>query len=214
MSDKAPLLLNLAAFHPGTHALGPGLRAAIWVQGCPFNCPGCIAPDWIPIKPAELIDPFEMAREILQLENLDGITISGGEPMLQAEALSHMLAAVFAKKPLNVIVFSGFKLENLRHNPPNQAVSDFLDFIDVLIDGQYVDKLNEGIGLRGSSNQKIHHLTNRLLDFDFEKTPRKVELHLQDSQSFLIGIPSKQLYQAYNQALTNANLMEKPDERT
>ncbi len=198
-------LLNLAAFHPGTHALGPGLRACIWVQGCPFHCPGCIAPDWIPFNEAIRIDPIELANQILKIEGLDGLTISGGEPMMQAGGLSRCLAAVFAQKPLTVIVFTGFKLENLLKSPPNEGVPAFLDFIDVLIDGQYVENLNDGHGLRGSTNQHFHHLTNRLQDYDFANNPRDVEIHLQGNDSFLIGIPTQEFYIAYNHALHKGN---------
>lgn len=207
-------LLNLAAFHPGTHALGPGLRAAIWVQGCPFTCPGCIAPDWIPFNPANIINPLDLANEILGIEGLDGITISGGEPMMQAEPLSRMLSTITATKPISVIVFTGFTIEKLRQSPPNKYVNGFLDFIDVLIDGQYKKDLNDGLGLRGSTNQRFHHLTDRLRNYDFSSTPRSVELHLQGSDSFLIGIPSKEFYSAYNQALRQASKMEDEHERT
>ena len=214
MALSEPVLLNLAAFHPGTHALGPGLRAVVWVQGCPFTCPGCIAPEWIPFIPAIQVDPIDLAEEILNIKDLGGITISGGEPMMQAEPLSRMLAAVFARKPLNVIVFTGFKLGKLRQNPPNEGVTGFLDFVDVLIDGQYTEKLNDGHGLRGSTNQRFNHLTDRLKDYDFEGNPRNVELYLQGNQSFLIGIPTHEFFSSYNLALQKVNKLEEPDERT
>lgn len=44
-------MINVAEICLGTRALGPGLRSALWVQGCPFRCPGCVAPDWIPDRP-------------------------------------------------------------------------------------------------------------------------------------------------------------------
>ena len=193
--------LNLAAFHPGTDALGPGKRFAMWVQGCPFSCKGCIAPDWIPIKAANQFDPHYFADLIMKIPGLDGITISGGEPMLQAQALAEMLERVHAQSDLNVIVFSGFRYETLLESPPNPFVPVFLKHIDVLIDGLYVEKLNNGKGLRGSTNQRFHFLTPRLKDFDFASLPRKVEVYLYEGEAFLVGVPNSQFLQAFQKAV-------------
>jgi anaerobic ribonucleoside-triphosphate reductase activating protein len=197
--------LNIAAFHPGTRVLGPGLRAVVWVQGCPFNCKGCIAPDWIPFKKSKLIDPIRIAEIILNLPDLEGITISGGEPMMQADNLTLMLSAVFASKPLTVMVFTGFTLEKLKSDPPNPGVPDFLNFIDVLVDGIYIEKLNDGRGLRGSSNQRFHYLTPRMKGNHFSSQPRNIELYFDQNESFLVGIPTYDFSQAYNKAFQTIN---------
>ena len=83
-------LLNVAEICPATRTLGPGQRFVIWVQGCCFNCRGCISPDWIPQKQANLVDPVRLANYILSIPSTEGLTISGGEPMLQAAALSEL----------------------------------------------------------------------------------------------------------------------------
>ena len=194
-------LLNLAAYQPVTKALGPGRRFAVWVQGCPFHCKGCIAPDWIPIQTANLFDPRCFAETTLQDPELEGITISGGEPMLQAQALTLFLESIHTRHDLNVIVFSGFTYEHLLESPPNPYVPDFLKHIDVLIDGLYIEKLNNGKGLRGSTNQRFHHLTGRLKDFDFENMPRKVEVNLYDGEAFLVGVPNSQFLNAFQKAV-------------
>ena len=64
----------------GTRALGPGLRYAIWTQGCPFNCPGCVTPEGRPIVAAKIIDTTTLANDIIGNKNISGVTISGGEP--------------------------------------------------------------------------------------------------------------------------------------
>jgi len=81
-SKDAPSL-NIASIAPRTQALGPGTRAAIWVQGCPLNCAGCLAPNWIPFIPATQLTSEEVL-ERLDLDSITGITFSGGEPMEQA----------------------------------------------------------------------------------------------------------------------------------
>ena len=85
---------NLAAFQSQTRALGPGVRAAIWVQGCQLRCRGCIAPDWIPQTEAQLVPVAHLAERILQIPALQGLTISGGEPMLQALTEGTGLSAI------------------------------------------------------------------------------------------------------------------------
>ena len=117
--------LNLAQVCPETRALGPGKRFAIWVQGCPFNCLGCIAPDWIPIKLSNLISVEQMAGRILAVNGLEGVTLSGGEPMLQAEALSELIQLVRASNhSLSAIAFSGFTLEQLRKKSAGDRAID------------------------------------------------------------------------------------------
>ncbi|MBE0697352.1 MAG: radical SAM protein, partial [Anaerolineaceae bacterium] len=84
------IVLNIAAICKGTRSLGPGLRAVVWVQGCPFQCPGCIAPDWIPIHPSHLYSPEQLVDDLLGDPHIQGLTFSGGEPMLQAVGLAFL----------------------------------------------------------------------------------------------------------------------------
>lgn len=194
--------LNIAQICPATHALGPGKRFVIWVQGCPFNCPACIAPDWIPIKAAGIVSVQDLARRIIASEGLEGITISGGEPALQASGLARLLHDVKAQKPdLSAISFSGFTLEQLKKKAATDAgVAEFLNHLDVLIDGLYVKDLNDGLGLRGSSNQCIHFLTDRYtaLKNSFESGLRQVEVHLLKNELLMVGVPTRKASEAFH----------------
>jgi anaerobic ribonucleoside-triphosphate reductase activating protein len=190
--------LNLAEIYIGTEALGPGKRAAIWVQGCPFACRGCIAPEWTIDKPAQIIPISELVGKISQAKELQGLTISGGEPMLQAKALTLLIKELSKIKEYDVICFTGYKLDQLRKNPPNGFIWEFLEFIDVLVDGPYIEPLNNNLGLRGSSNQKIHYLSNRLKNYDFENQARKVEIVLKNKEALMVGIPSQSLLKVFN----------------
>ncbi len=101
----------MAAFLPATEALGPGRRFALWVQGCCFNCPGCVAPAWIPQINNQLVSVTSLAEQITQIPGLSGMTLSGGEPMLQAESLSALIDAVHLVKPnFTVICYTGYNL--------------------------------------------------------------------------------------------------------
>jgi anaerobic ribonucleoside-triphosphate reductase activating protein len=197
-------LLNIAALCSSTYALGPGRRAVVWVQGCAFHCPGCIAPDWIPIRPARLVRPEDLIDELLADPDVTGLTFSGGEPMLQAAGLAQVARLARSKRDLNIICFTGFIRAQLEAVPPGPGVADLLDQVDVLIDGPYIARLNDNLGLRGSRNQKIHYLTDRLAGVDLEGQARKAEVVLTDGQAMMVGVPPHHLGEAFNQAVNLA----------
>ena len=187
-----PWLNILDVCSTGTRELGPGNRYAIWVQGCPFNCKNCITPEGIPVRVNKIIPIARLAENIIDSPHIEGITISGGEPFLQAAGLSQLLAVVHAKRPeLTIILFSGFRLAELDW----MEAKELLSMVDVLIDGRYLEKLNDNKGLRGSSNQKIHFLTERLTafkDYFLERT-RNVEVHVYPDRQVTIGVPSRDI---------------------
>ena len=201
-------VLNVAAVCHATRALGPGLRSVVWVQGCPFRCPGCVAPDWVPIKPARLVDPTELAVELLADPAVTGVTFSGGEPMLQASALARLARSLREMRDISIICFTGFQVEQLHKNPPGPGIPELMELLDVLIDGPYIERLNNNRGLRGSQNQRVLQLTNRLRDFDFETGQRTAEVQLKDGQVMMVGVPPARLRDAFNQAVDNANRLD------
>lgn len=183
--------INVAATYKGTRALGPGSRSVIWVQGCPFHCPGCIAPDWIPIRTSRLATPEELLNELLDDPEISGLTLSGGEPFLQATALAHLALLARKRREINIICFTGYDLSTLQKMPPEPGAKLLLDQIDVLIDGLYIQDQNDNRGMRGSANQKIHYLTGRLRDFDFESQSRQAEIYVKDGAIWLVGVPPR-----------------------
>ncbi len=209
--------LNVAATRVGTHALGPGRRSVVWVQGCPFHCAGCLAPEWIPDRAARHVDPAELAEELLADPGVTGLTLSGGEPMAQAAGLAALVRAARVQRDLSVICFTGYRLDRLRSRPPAPGVTELLGLLDVLIDGQYVAGLDDGKGLRGSSNQGVHHLTPRLAGcgYDFTGRPRTAEITVDGTTALLVGVPPPGLLAAFDSAVEEARsrlpLPETPD---
>ena len=153
-----------------TKVLGPFSRFGLWVQGCPFRCKNCMTPDSIDLDGGIEIEIEKLAKYILSFDN-EGITISGGEPFLQSEALYEMLKIIKSKRDLGVIIYTGYLFEEIRDNP-------LIEFVDILIDGPYVDELNDGIALRGSSNQKVIFLSDRYKEFEklYYRKKREVEI--------------------------------------
>jgi anaerobic ribonucleoside-triphosphate reductase activating protein len=187
--DKSKL--NLAAVCCKTRVLGPGERAAIWIQGCPFRCPECISPTWLPFIQAELHDPQILAQGLLSDPEIEGITISGGEPITQSTALVDFLEHCRKIRDIDVIMFTGYYYENLLAFPFISPAQQLLKLIDVLIDGPYVAAKNDNRGLRGSSNQRVIHLSQKLIDYDFINIQRQTEIQISNGVVFMKGVPPK-----------------------
>ncbi|MFI5957823.1 4Fe-4S single cluster domain-containing protein [Cryptosporangium sp. NPDC051539] len=202
--------LNIAATWRRTRSLGPGVRSVAWVQGCPFSCPGCVSPEWIPFTAANAYSPEQLAETLLAHSagdsSFEGLTFSGGEPMEQAEGLAATMRAARSMVPhskkLSLICYTGYRLERLRRDPPNPGVADLLALTDVLIDGRYVAARNDDRGLRGSSNQRVHHLTDRYRDRsdEFERGRRRVEVRIRPDGVQMVGVPGTGVASALNVA--------------
>lgn len=203
-SKEVTKLLNIANIVDKTTALGPGIRAAIWVQGCPLNCPGCISPSWIPFEPAIQLTPQQVVDRLL-LDEISGLTFSGGEPMEQADRLTEVVRLARRKRDLDVICFTGYHFEALVEKSENTGIPKFLRYIDVLIDGPYISKKNTSVGLRGSENQRFIHLTDRLKYYSFATQNRKVELKLDRESITLVGIPTPKINIAFKNVLEIIN---------
>ena len=197
MGNREAGLVNVAAWCVATTALGPGRRSVVWVQGCPFRCRGCIAPDWIPNRPAELVDVDALTARLLADPAVDGLTFSGGEPMAQAGPLAAVARRARQIREVSLVCFTGYRIAQLRSDPPAPGVADLLTEIDVLIDGPYVEARNDDVGLRGSANQTVHHLTERLTDcgYDFTGRARNVEVRIggddENLDVLLVGVPTR-----------------------
>ena len=174
--------------------LGPGNRAVIWVHGCPRNCPGCIAESFRKGEGREC-SPEEMAEWILS-QNAEGLTLSGGEPFLQAGPLAETLRLVRKKRDLGVIVYTGYTLEELQAaSEEDPGVRDLLGFTDLLIDGPYVREKDVNQPYVGSSNQRLLLLTGRYageMDYYTSAEGRKVEIRLSEERTLLVGVPGRE----------------------
>lgn len=155
--------LNIASRIPCTTVEGPGLRYALWVQGCDIDCPGCCNQDLLPfvrrqtILTSQIVDEIKQARDQYGIE---GVTFLGGEPSYQARGLAEV-ATSCQKLGLSVMVFTGFRLEQLRRrNLP--GVEALLEHSDIVVDGPFVaEQPDQRRNWVGSSNQRFHYMTSR-----------------------------------------------------
>ena len=187
--ENAKILNLWCVCHNGTKALGPGLRYAIWTQGCLKKCPGCISPESQSMKPNLVMNVDDLVKDIIAHSKMQGITISGGEPFLQAAPLAYLLQEVKKKRPnMTSIVFSGYQKEELTW----RDAKDLIAQTDVLIDGPYRQEQYAPRGLRGSINQRIHFLTDALKGFqeELENGSRKQDIYISHEEIITIGIPN------------------------
>jgi len=142
-------------------ALGPGRRVAVWVAGCPLRCKGCITPHLLPSDAGKSITVTRLAQHLLQLPmSVDGVTLTGGEPFVQAEALVTLLDLLKAERPQwNVLTFSGFTLRQWQRG--DSAQRQLLQQIDILVDGPYLAGRPGRHPLKASANQQLHLMTPR-----------------------------------------------------
>lgn len=162
-------MLNVHSIMERSRANGPGVRTVIWLQGCSLHCPGCFNPQTHSRAPRLRMRVEALLETIRAGETgIEGVTISGGEPLEQQDGLCRLLVRIRAVTSLSVILFSGLEMKEIVALPQGP---DILRRIDVLIAGRYVETLRLSRGLRGSSNQRIHFLTDRYRLRELENTP-------------------------------------------
>ena len=140
--------MNVARILYPVQVLGPGKRVGIWVAGCSRGCKGCSNPELWEQKPEYEVSVDRLASII---------TISGGEPLNQPEELTK-LVQILSTISSDILVYTGYQIEELR-NRQDRATDSVLAHIAVLIDGEYIEEFNDGSFLRGSSNQRVHLLS-------------------------------------------------------
>ena len=135
---------------------GPGLRAVLWTQGCAHHCKGCQNPQTWDFNGGGLI-PLEAVYEAIdELECQTGLTFSGGDPMFQPEACNK-IAEYARKKGLNIWCYTGFTFEEIiKMSEEKPIYREFLDKIDVLVDGRFkIEERDLNLLFRGSRNQRL-----------------------------------------------------------
>lgn len=131
---------------------GVGLRSVIYFQGCPHHCPGCHNPESHDPTAGSLAETDEILDLLCNNHLIDGITLSGGEPLLQP--LAALVLARGAKlRGKTVWVYTGFTLSAIVADPAKRAL---LAYTDVLVDGAFVlAERDLGLPFRGSRNQRL-----------------------------------------------------------
>ena len=151
---KKTMEIRLAGLEPESIVDGPGYRFTVFVQGCPHNCPGCHNPQTHDFSGGHLADTDDVIAHLGKNPLVRGLTLSGGEPMMQPEPL-YLIAKAAKEKGMNVWCYTGFTLEELlRENRADRI--RLLSAVDVLVDGPFRShERSLDLLYRGSKNQRL-----------------------------------------------------------
>lgn len=184
-------LITVGITVPRTEAEGPGWRFALWVQGCPFRCAGCCNPELLSFTP-RVVAPTMRASELVArvlAEDVEGVSLLGGEPFAQAEGLAAVARGV-KSAGRSVMIFSGYTLDEIRAME-SPAAAELLAHADLLVDGRY-EAARRTTSRRwvGSDNQVMHFLSDRYspLDARFHEG-NHVEIRMRNGEITLNGWP-------------------------
>ena len=146
--------LQVAGFLEHSTVNGEGFRSVLFLSGCPHHCPLCHNPEMQNANYGEQVDYDAILKRIEKvLPLIDGLTLSGGEPFMQAKALIPFLEYIRSKWHLSIWCYTGYTYEAICQNALHK---ELLQFIDVLIDGPFIASLKDvNLKYRGSSNQRI-----------------------------------------------------------
>ncbi|MFC4047661.1 4Fe-4S cluster-binding domain-containing protein [Dactylosporangium siamense] len=150
-----------------SRANGPGARFVVWTQGCSLQCAGCFNPGTHAATAPAAHTVRDIVAQALAEPDLDGVTVTGGEPLEQPEALGMFLSYV-AAAGRGSVVLSGFTRREITANARRRAA--VVD-ADMIITGRYNATLRLASGLRGSANQRYWSRTGRYDAAMFDAVP-------------------------------------------
>ena len=145
---------------------GPGMRVSIFMQGCSFNCKNCFNKETHDFNGGKEFtdDTIQRVLELCDNENVEGLSILGGEPMHPSniEGTTKLAKAFKEKFPTkNVWAWSGFSYDK------DLKDKEVVKYLDVLVDGQYKDELsNPTLKWKGSENQRVIDVQESLKESD------------------------------------------------
>ena len=191
--------VRLHNFIEKADTLGPGMRCCVWFQGCCRNCKGCMTPESQSVDGGFSIEVDELVENILSTDSIEGITVSGGEPFCQSKALFELLKAIKAKSDLGVIIYTGYYLDELKDMNLTEVDEIITSLADLIVDGPYIEALNDNKSMRGSANQNFHFITSRYQEQadTFGVLGRKVAIQVRENKVDLVGIPGKSVLEKW-----------------
>lgn len=153
-------MINCAGFLERSGVNGPGLRAVVWVQGCPLRCQGCFNRDLWSFAKKSLVHEWDLAERILAVPGIAGVTFSGGEPFCQAAPLA-ALGKMIRESGKSVVTFSGYPAEKLL-STRRRDWRALLQETDLLVAGPFVREDRTQSSLCASANQEMISLSGRI----------------------------------------------------
>lgn len=145
-------VIRLSRLHFPVTTLGPGDRIGIWLQGCSIRCPGCVSMDTWDVQRGGTTVESVLDAMGDWFSHANGVTISGGEPFDQPDALLVLLQGLRDRHSGDILVYSGYPLESL-------PLQRFSGLIDAVISDPFDVDAPQLLAIRGSDNQRLTALT-------------------------------------------------------
>ncbi len=179
------VFINL--IHFPVYTLGVGKRIGLWFQGCSIRCKGCMSKYTWNFDEKYKTNVEDVLKEIFSF-NVKKITISGGEPFDQSEALEYILKKLKENNFDDILVYTGYEYDELAKKYKN-----ILDYIDVLIAGRFIEGLESNYIWKGSENQKMYIFNKKLEkiynDYKKKKKDKRLQIVEKNNDIYILGIP-------------------------
>ena len=149
------MIAHVAGIERHSAVNGPGVRYVVFFQGCTHHCPGCQNPETWALDQGAVCDTEEIKEDIRSTKYLDGVTLSGGDPLLQAKACKEIIDFC-SQEGINVWCYTGWTFGQILEDETLKEAREAIENLDVLVDGPFVlSLLTKDCLFRGSSNQRL-----------------------------------------------------------
>ena len=217
------MIIRINKLHFPVIVLGPGRRIGIWLQGCSIRCPGCCSRDtWDAAGGGDMsVDAIIRWCKVITNGELDGVTISGGEPFEQPAALGALLAALSAWKRNATLSFDVLVYTGKSRRYVERHFTELIALIDVIIPEPFRARLPTNGILFGSMNQSpwfvneaVEEKFRAWMDREATSPRRRIQMTVDDSGIWMVGIPrAEELKRLEKDCLKGGLVLEKPSWR-
>lgn len=207
--------VDVSRLHFPVTTLGPGRRAGLWFQGCSIRCPGCISVDTWQNGVGSVTTDMVIQQLSLVSGDAEGLTVSGGEPLDQGDALAEILAAWRGMSSRSVLVFTGRKWGEAQ-----AWIELHPHLIDAIVTEPFRSDLPQTLALRGSDNQELHLLSQlgeefRVYDRPADASDRRLDVMFDEAgDAWFAGIPGRGDIARLRRALADAGHRSTTSETT
>ena len=182
-------LLNYDKFTLSVDTNGPGRRIVLWVQGCTLACKGCFNKELWAHRKNYVTSTDELSSYLLKLldeHDCEGLTLTGGEPLQQAQAIGDLLEKIQDANYTSV-VFTGYTLQELE-NAGDSQINHVLTLIDILIAGRYNHENKDIVRTWAENPDKtVHFLSEKYKNKQFHNQIPNIEATIVDDEIDLTG---------------------------
>ena len=167
---------------------GPGVRFVIWTQGCTLACEGCWNKQYWSTKGGTEVSVDSLIERIASTEDIQGITLLGGEPLQQAEPVLKVIQAV-KELNLSVFLYTGYDVEEF-----DETMMACFDNSDIVVTGRYLQENRDtSLRWRGSTNQVVHHPSGRYRELEIEERNEIEFIIGPDGKLAMFGYPDAEI---------------------